>query len=413
MPRTMAKPAAANSAASAAAAPATKKVRRKHIPRVALLIETTRSYGRNVLRGVGDYERVHGPWLFHVPTEMPVKGVPPKDEWDGDGIIAQPRQDQQFLKELNESGLPVVSLSGPPGTGGLPAVRANQEAVAELAINHFRERGFTRFAYCGDAREKIWPPTGELFRKHAESAGYTCDVYFAAYEREARALRIGHMAKWLRTLPKPVALLARDDLRAREVLDACRLAGVHVPEEIAVLGVNDDELICEMANPPLSSIMHNARRVGYEAAAMLDRLMAGKKVIADIVIDPLGVHTRQSTDLLAIEDPDVANAVRFIREHACEGIHVEDVLDQVPLSRRALEKRFRAAVGRPPHMEIRRAQLERVKELLVGSDYKLEKIAEITGFSSAQYLAGLFRRVMHMTPGAWRQAGRAGAAPAK
>src|SRR5687768_18413290 len=105
-----------------------KRARRRHIPRVALLIETTRSYGRNVLRGVGDYERVHGPWLFHVPTEMPVKGVPPKDEWDGDGIIAQPRQDQAFLKELNDSGLPVVSLSGPPGTGGLPAVRANQEA---------------------------------------------------------------------------------------------------------------------------------------------------------------------------------------------------------------------------------------------------------------------------------------------
>ena len=380
-------------------------------PRVALLIETTRSYGRNVLRGIGDYASVHGPWIFHLPSEMPVKGIPAAEEWDGDGIIAQPRQDMPFVQELATSGIPVVSLSGPPGTGGLPAVRANQDAVAELAMNHFRERGFTRFAYCGSPRERLWPPTGEIFRKLAESSGYTCDVYQAAYEKEARTLRIGDMAKWLRPLPKPVALLARDDLRAREVLDACQLASLHVPEEIAVLGVNDDELICEMANPPLSSVMHNARRIGYEAAAMLHRLMVGKKVIADIVIDPLGVKTRQSTDLLAIEDPEVAKAVRFIREHACEGIRVDDVLDQVALSRRALEKRFRSAVGRPPHMEIRRAQLERVKELLVGSDYKLEKIAEITGFSSAQYLAGLFRRMMHMTPGAWRQAGRAGAAP--
>jgi DNA-binding LacI/PurR family transcriptional regulator len=139
------------------------RVRRKHIPRVALLIETTRSYGRNVMRGVGDYERVHGPWLFFVPTEMPLIGVPSKDEWDGDGIIAQPRQDQEFLRQLNASGVPVVSLSGPPGTGGLPAVRANQDAVAELAINHFRERGFTRFAYCGAPREKVWPPTGAIF----------------------------------------------------------------------------------------------------------------------------------------------------------------------------------------------------------------------------------------------------------
>jgi LacI family transcriptional regulator len=133
--------------------------------------------------------------------------------------------------------------------------------------------------------------------------------------------------------------------------------------------------------------------------------------MADLVVNPLGIKCRQSTDLLAIEDPEVAKAVRFIREHASEGIRVDDVLDQVALSRRALEKRFRTAVGRPPHMEIRRAQLERVKELLVGSDFKLEKIAEMTGFSSAQYLAGLFHRVVKMTPGAYRQAGRAGAAP--
>ena len=384
--------------------PATRKSR---IPRVALMIETTRSYGRNVLRGIGDYARVHGTWIFHLPTEMPIKSLPPRDEWHGDGIIAQPRQDMPFVKQLAHCGLPVVSLSGPPGTGGLPAVRANQDAVAELAINHFRERGFTRFAYCGSPREKLWPPTGEIFKNLAETAGYTCDIYQPAYEEESGALRLSQLAKWLKPLPKPIALLARDDLRAREVLEACRLAGLHVPEEIAVLGVNDDELICEMASPPLSSVMHNARRIGYEAAAMLDRLMHGKKAVADIVVDPLGVRIRQSTDLLAIEDPDVASAVRFIREHACEGIRVNDVLDQVPLSRRALEKRFRAAVGRPPHTEIRRAQLERVKQLLVGSDYKLERIAEITGFSSAQYLAGLFRRMMHMTPGAWRAAGRA------
>jgi LacI family transcriptional regulator len=383
----------------------------RHIPRVALLIETTRSYGRNVMRGVGDYARIQGPWIFHLPTEGPATSMPAKDEWDGDGIIAQPRQDIPFLKQLASCGVPVVSLSGPPGTGGLPAVRANQEAVAELAMNHFRERGFTRFAYCGSPREKVWPPTGQLFQRLAQNAGYHCESYQPAYEDQARTLRLNLMAKWLRALPKPIGLLAAHDLRAREVLDACRLAGLHVPEEIAVLGVNDDELICEMANPPLSSVMHNARRIGYEAAAMLHRLMVGKKVIADIVVDPLGVKTRQSSDLLAIEDPEVAIAVRFIREHACEGIHVEDVLDQVALSRRALEKRFRTAVGRPPHMEIRRAQLERVKELLVGSDYKLEKIAEITGFSSAQYLAGLFRRMMSMPPGAWRPAGGAGGRP--
>lgn len=383
------------------------KRRKSAFPRVALLIETTRSYGRNVMRGVGDYARIYGPWLFHLPAEMPIRGMPGADEWEGEGIIAQPHQDQAFIAQLSSAGIPVVSLSGPPGVGNLPAVRPNQEAVAQLAMDHFRERGFANFAYCGSPAEVKWPPTGQLFKAMAERAGYSCAIYEHGYAKAARTLRLADMAKWLKALPRPLALLAGNDLRAREILDACQLAGLHSPEDVAVLGVNDDELICEMANPPLSSVMHNARRIGYEAAALLHQLMDGKKVLADVVVDPLGVKSRQSTDLLAIQDADVAEAVRFIRENACKGIRVDDVLDQVPLSRRSLEKRFRQSLGRLPHAEIRRVQLEKVKELLVTSDYKLERIAEITGFSTAQYLAGLFHRVVKMTPGAWRQAGRA------
>ena len=292
--------------------------------------------------------------------------------------------------------------------GGLHQVRPNQEEVAKLALAHFRDRGFVRFAYCGVPGERVWPPTGEVFKRLADEAGYTCDIYQAAFVSPKPTLRLASLAEWLKSLRKPVALLAASDGRAREVLDAARLAAIHVPEEIAVLGVNDDEMICEMANPPLSSVIHNARRIGYEAAVMLDRLISGKKIMADIIVDPLGIKSRQSTDLLAIEDPEVACAVRFIRENACAGIRVNDMLEQVALSRRALEKRFRTAVGRPPHMEIRRVQLERVKELLVSTDFKLEKIAELTGFSTAQYLAGLFHRVVKVTPGAWRAAGRAG-----
>src|SRR5438067_4511200 len=165
----------------------------RHLPNVALLVETTRSYGRNILRGIGDYARIYGPWLFHLPTAGSINAVPPKDQWDGDGIIAQPHQHKQFLKELAESGVPVVSLSGPPGSGGLPAVRANQEAVAELAMNHFRDRGFTRFAYCGIPSELQWPPTGQLFKHLAETAGYSCDSFSPEFDPEASKLRLAHM----------------------------------------------------------------------------------------------------------------------------------------------------------------------------------------------------------------------------
>src|SRR5688572_911545 len=141
-----------------------KRVKRR-LPNVALLIETTRSYGRNVLRGIADYARIHGPWIFHLSVDAPMRIVPPKAEWDGDGIIAQPHQDERLLKQLRDSGLPVVSLSGPPGFGGLPAVRVNQEAVPRLALDHFRQRGFVRFAYCGSPGERFWPRTGDMFRR--------------------------------------------------------------------------------------------------------------------------------------------------------------------------------------------------------------------------------------------------------
>ena len=381
---------------------------RRQLPCVALLIETTRSYGREVLRGAADYVRVYGPWLFWIPVEMPVTSVPSVDEWEGEGIIAQPRQNPEFLKQLAERGIPVVNLSGPPARADCPLFGRIRRPWRIWRSRTFATVGSCAFCYCAGPGVGAWPPTGDIFKALAERSGYECEIYISPPENGTRTLRLAHLATWLKHQKKPIAVLAANDLRAREVLDACRLASLHVPEEIAVLGVNDDELICEMANPPLSSVVHNARRVGYEAAAMLHRLMQGKKVMADMVIDPLGVKARQSTDLLAIEDPEVAKAVRYIRENACAGIRVDDVLDQVALSRRGLEKRFKKAVGRPPHMEIRRVQLERVKELLVGTDYKLERIAEITGFSTAQYLAGLFHRVMKMTPGGWRQAGRAG-----
>jgi LacI family transcriptional regulator len=385
-----------------------KRATRK-LHNVALLIETTRAYGREALRGIVQYARVHGPWLLHMRDESTVERMPPKDEWDGDGIIVQPHQDSRFIEELQKSGKPVVSLSGPPGAGGFPTVIADQLNVAEQAMSHFRERGFTRFAYCGSSSERLWPPTGELFRKLAESNGQPCDLYLPGYSPVARTMRLQHLAAWLQSLKKPVALLAYNDLRAREVLDACQLVDLHVPEEIAVLGISNDDLICDLSNPPLSSVMHNAKRIGYEAAAALDKLLKGEEVPKIVEVPPLGVKTRKSTDLLAIEDPEVAGALRYIRENACDGIRVEDVLQQVALSRRAFEMRFRASVGRPPHMEIRRVQLERVKELLATTDYKLERISEMAGFSTAQYLAGLFHRVAGMTPGEYRRHARSGA----
>ena len=375
---------------------------------IALLVEPVRTYGRQILRGVSDYAKVHGPWLFHLPTDR-YDEIPDPREWEGDGIIAQPHQNKKFIEKLKARGVPVVSLSGPPGNGYCPTVLANQNGVVDQAISHFRERGFTRFGYCGDADVTPWSRTGAVYIEKLAALGFECHAYDPAHESKERNQRLTQLARWLRSLPKPLALLAKSDSQAREVLDACRIECLQVPDEVAVLGVNNDDLICELANPPLSSVIHNARRIGYEAAAMLDKLLNNQPIEQmDLMVDPMGVKARQSTDLLAIDDVEVAKAVRYIRENAGHGIRVQDVLGQVAVSRRALEMRFRHVVGRPPHEEIRRVQLERVKELLVTTDYKLERVAELCGFSTAQYLAGLFHRETGMTPGTFRRQGRPG-----
>jgi LacI family transcriptional regulator len=191
------------------------------------------------------------------------------------------------------------------------------------------------------------------------------------------------------------------------VLDACRGAGLAIPDEVAVLGVDNDELLCELAAPPLSSVMPNTLRTGYEAAALLDRMMRGEAVrpVAHL-IPPVGVVARQSTDVLALDDRAVAQAVRFIREHACEGINVGDVLRGVPLSRRVLEQRFRRLLGRTPREEILQVRLARVKQLLTETDLTLYRVAERTGFEHVEYLSVVFKRETGRTPRQFRTAAR-------
>jgi LacI family transcriptional regulator len=205
-------------------------------------------------------------------------------------------------------------------------------------------------------------------------------------------------------MPRPAGVMACNDMRGQHVLDACQRVRLGVPEQVAVIGVDDDVLLCELCDPPLSSVVPNAERIGYEAAALLDRLMAGEKPPREEWrIEPLGVTTRQSSDVLAIDDPNVASAVRYIREHACRGATVPDVLQHVPLSRTILERRFRKYLGRSPQAEIRAVQLKRVQQLLAETDLRLERIAELAGFEHPEYMSVVFKRQTGQTPGEYRR----------
>ena len=377
---------------------------------VALLVETSNAYARGVLEGIVEYVRHHERWSIFLP-EQERGGKPPSwlSRWTGDGIIARIENDQ-IARAMRRSGLPVVDVSAARRLPAIPWVETDDDAISRIVAEHLMARGFRHLAFCGDPdfNWSIW--RRQHFERIVREAGCECFVHDstprteAAYSwnREKRSL-----ASWLKGLPRPIGIMACYDIQAQKLLDVCRQLDIAVPEEIAVVGVDNDHLLCDLADPPLSSVICNTRRTGFEAASLLDRMMSGEAVDArPILVEPLGIATRQSTDTLAIDDDSVAAAVRFIRENALSGINVSDVLREVPLSRRVLESRFRKTIGRTPHEEIVRVRIERIKRLLAETDSSLSEIARRTGFEHDEYMSVFFRKAVGEPPGRYRQSAR-------
>ncbi|OAI51793.1 XylR family transcriptional regulator [Planctomycetaceae bacterium SCGC AG-212-F19] len=376
------------------------------------MVETSLVYGRQLLRGIIRYLRSHQPWS--VFFELRELGAAPPGwlkDWRGDGIICRPTN--PALAELfRRKKIPVVNLNDVYSDLGLPLIESDNHAIGRLAAEHLLERGFRQFGFCGFTGHEWSRKRGEGFRERLGKAGYAPVVYESpwggpnAHPWEQEQTAIG---QWLSALPRPAGVLACNDMRGQHVLDACQRVHLGVPEDVAVIGVDDDVLLCELCDPPLSSVVPNPERIGFEAAVLLDRLMAGEKPpTREWRIEPLGVTARQSTDVLAIDDIHVAAALRYIREHACHGATVPDVLAQVPLSRTILERRFRKYLGRSPQAEIRTVQLKRVKQLLAETDLRLERIAELAGFEHPEYMSVVFKRATGETPGAYRRQAQGG-----
>jgi len=367
--------------------------------KIALLIETDRSYGRGLLRGIARWSHLHGPWSFFVEPGTIRTTVPRLCDWGCDGIIARVVNDR-VAGEISALGLPTIVLAYAAGPGQIRLGRGKPYSEGWIAAEHFLDRGFQNFAFCGFA-ETIYGQRQEAFAARLSEAGLSVDVYRRPWvKRESWwGVQQQHMAQWLAGLSKPVGLFAGNDDVGRRVLEACQAARLAVPDEVAVVAVDNDELLCELCNPPLSSISLSTEKAGFQAAAALEQMMAGKKPdCAEIIVEPVVVVTRQSSDVMAMQDRDVAMALRFIREHASETIHVEDVLEAVPISRRAMESRFRRVLGRSPNAEILRVHVERAKMLLTTTNMAMPWIAQQSGFATADYMTFVFRRATGMKP---------------
>ncbi len=363
---------------------------------VTVIVGVYAGYAQRIVDGIIDYAERERLWEFDFIRELadfPMAGLSPNTC----GVIAELRTDRH-IAQATGWGVPVVAISSIE-LPGIVTVVADNPGVGQLAVRYFVDLGFRNLAFYG--------PNHQLYASQRRQA-----FLRAAGEVGGQAFSFDHettpdLRQWLLDLPKPVGILGAEDIAAVQVANACREVNLAVPEQVAVLGVDNDERLCRMATPPLSSIDHGTEQIGFRAAETLDMMMRGETPASSLIrIPPQRVVVRQSTDTLAIEDPFVAQALRFIRERACDGISVDDVVDQQTCSRRTLENNFKRTLGRTIHEEITRVRLDYTKHLLAHTDLAMSDICVRTGFNYASRLSRIIKQETGLTPLQYRRTHR-------
>lgn len=418
-----------------------------NISKVLLLIDNSREFNRGVLRGITKYSNVYGPWIFvkEAPSYLDAKPVMnrfsnlTKENIDGVMLVNYPTG-EEYVEKFVEAGIPVVAKGLRKTIGSTVNIICDNREIGKMGAVHCLERGFHNFAFFGlpefywsDQREegfrkkieeaghKVNILDLEIIKKHAnerkedyrkriEEAGYELDrldlevmnKHFGQAHREA-------ISAWLKSLPKPVALMTCNDDAGECILELCQLGEIKVPEQVAVLGVDDDGLVCGLCHPPMSSVAIDTETAGFQAAKSLHMLMSGQQVKDQLIVcKPKYVTTRLSTDITAIDDEHVASAVRFIRMNCERIITVTDVSNAVHLSRRSLEMRFRKAFkNRTINQEILYVRMTQVARALLETDTTVSQLAMRMGYSDAAHFSRNFRNVMGLSPVNYRKMHRA------
>lgn len=373
------------------------------LPRVVVLLESSRGSGRAMLRGIADYARHHGPWAFLWEPRGLTDVWPRVDEYEPHGIILR---DSEHLEKALALKIPTVVVGhSKKEVSGAVNVVTDSHAAGVLAAEHLLGCGFQQFAFCGFKGVSWSVIRGESFQKRLAQSGRDAKVFVSSpnsstdsWEHERRV-----MGEWLSSLPKPIGIMACNDDHAQKVIEACKTVGLHVPDQVGVVGADNDELVCELFGCPISSVVINFERAGYETAQVLDQWMRGKAPRFNRILTPAShVVARQSTNTLAVQDPRVAKALRFITERARENVRVDDVARAAGLSRRALEKRFRSVLSRSVLQEIRRIRVGLIAQMLVETDLPVAHIAEAQGYYNVQHIARYFRQEKGLSPAAFR-----------
>jgi LacI family transcriptional regulator len=381
----------------------------KSIPKVMLLIETSGAYARGLLEGIAEWNHEHGPWLFHF-RPFGLTQLPPHSlrQWNGDGILV--RIDNKAMeKAVLETGIPAIDLRGAVENPEIHFIGVDNYKIAEIAFGHLREAGFWNYAFCGYAPglNRFDDERCAYFKKFVEEAGYECSVFPAKriptkgnrFENEHKAI-----AQWLETLPIPTGLMTCRDDRGLQILDAAMTIGRKVPEELAVVSVNNDPYFCNLSSPTMTSIDTNSKKIGYKAASMLSQMMAGKRNVPKFtLVSPGGIVKRTSTDALAIANREEAEILQFLKQQAIAGIRVKEITNSFDISRSTIERLVKKYFNRTPKEEMLRVQIEHAKSLLKRTTIPISAVASQSGFQSMTYFIATFKKVVGLSPAQFRK----------
>ena len=362
---------------------------------IGLDIDTIGFYGREVIRGVMEYCHRNPHWVIAMePRFWAYEAIPQLENWNVDGLIIQ-AYSPELVERVHRMGRPAINVSNfYGGSIPVPTVVPNDPAIGEMAADYLLSLGVRHFGYCTNARFEYGRLRGNAFKKRLAESGASCD------ECDTGKTEI---IPWLAALPKPAAVFCSNDAWAHRLLSAARQSGIRVPEQVAVLGVDDDELLNMVGACPLSSIAIPAAKVGFEAARLLEEALNGTPAPRLTTLAPLCVVPRATTDVSCVEDTHVAEALQFIKSNSAHAIQVDDVVEHLSISRRSLERRFLETLGRSVGSEIRRAHVERAKQLLIATTLSIEEVASASGFSSATLLGVVFRKHIGKSPTDFRR----------
>lgn len=376
--------------------------------RIVLLLSRGPAYNREVLRGIMRWRASGARWVCHV-ADPRFTLIDTVARWKPEGIITGVGS-VRARDALTRLGVPAVNVSGVLEDPGLPSVIPDSPGIGQLAARYYLDRGFRSFGYAGYRGFHYAAERRVGFLKTLASRGLRCTEFWAQPERWESHPRPDwrrdedKAGTWLASLTRPAAVFCCNDAVALFLAEICRQAGLQVPTDVALLGVDDDQLLCELSTPPISSVRPDAGQIGFLAARLLDKLLRERRPpVRPIRVAPLGITTRASTDMLAIEDADVAEACRLIREHFQRPLGVEELLREVPISRRSLERRFRLALGRTPAQEIVRVRVEHARRLLETTSLSVPEVARRSGFGSGEWMSVVFRKRLGLSPSQCRR----------